>query len=56
MLSNPVRLEDEPQRFSPPPRLGEHTRQILAEELGFTPTQIGNALANGSVRDEGTSP
>jgi crotonobetainyl-CoA:carnitine CoA-transferase CaiB-like acyl-CoA transferase len=50
MLRNPVRLEGEPMRFAAPPRVGEHTREILQSELGYTVVQIDEVVASGTVR------
>ena len=34
---------------TPAPRLGEHTEEILAEDLGLTTAEIGSLRANGTV-------
>ena len=34
---------------TPAPRLGEHTEEILADDLGLTTTEIGSLRANGTV-------
>ena len=49
MLRNPVRIESEPMRFTAPPRIGEHTREILAEELGYSPAQVEDAVSKKIV-------
>ncbi len=33
----------------PPPRLGEHTQQVLAELLGYDSTQVQQLEANGAI-------
>jgi crotonobetainyl-CoA:carnitine CoA-transferase CaiB-like acyl-CoA transferase len=32
-----------------PPRKGEHTRDILAEDLGYSPARIDAAIAGGAA-------
>ncbi|MEJ1978669.1 MAG: CoA transferase [Acetobacteraceae bacterium] len=49
MLRNPVRLEGEPTRFEVPPAIGEHTRDVLAEVLGYSDTEIETAIIEGAV-------
>ena len=49
MLRNPVRIESEPMRFAAPPRIGEHTREILTEELGYSPAQVEDAVSKKIV-------
>ena len=42
----PVRLERTPWRlFRPAPKLGEHTGEVLAEWLGYSPEQITSVAA-----------
>jgi crotonobetainyl-CoA:carnitine CoA-transferase CaiB-like acyl-CoA transferase len=48
-IANPARLAATPPTYRlPPPALGEHTRQVLAE-LGLSPEEIDAAIASGSV-------
>ncbi len=49
MLRNPVRLEGEPARLAAPPRLGEHSRGVLAAELGYPAALIEQCIANRAV-------
>ena len=49
LLGSPVHWYGEPQRaFTPPPTLGQHTDEVLAE-LGFDPTKIAALRAAGVV-------
>ena len=45
MIRNPVRVGEEPARLAAPPRLGEHTREVLASELGYSLERIEALLA-----------
>jgi crotonobetainyl-CoA:carnitine CoA-transferase CaiB-like acyl-CoA transferase len=47
MLRNPVRLDANPPKLSAPPRLGEHTRQILRSELGFDEARVAQFISAG---------
>jgi formyl-CoA transferase/CoA:oxalate CoA-transferase len=50
-LGLPVKLSDTPGAIrSPPPRLGEHTRQVLGDELGVDEGAIGRLVAAGVIR------
>ncbi len=40
MLGNPVKVDGMSDDFMPPPLLGQHTDQVLAEVLGYSPEQI----------------
>ena len=40
----------------PPPRLGEHTREVLSGSLGLDDTQIDELLATGVVGEPGAAP
>jgi crotonobetainyl-CoA:carnitine CoA-transferase CaiB-like acyl-CoA transferase len=48
MIANPIRLSGETRTASAPPGLGEHTREILASELGLTTDEI-DQLVNEEV-------
>ena len=48
LLSHPVRYDGKaPAVTRPPPRIGEHTREVLAE-LGYSPAEI-EAFVNSAV-------
>jgi crotonobetainyl-CoA:carnitine CoA-transferase CaiB-like acyl-CoA transferase len=40
MLADPIRMSGHTHSYGPPPRLGEHTRQILTRVAGYTEAQI----------------
>ncbi|GAA2793864.1 CaiB/BaiF CoA transferase family protein [Crossiella cryophila] len=49
VLGSPVRVDGESARpLSPPPLLGEHTREVLAE-LGYPPEEIDRLRERGAV-------
>jgi len=49
LINHPVRYDGEvPPLRRPPPQLGEHTREILAE-LAFSDSEIASLLASGAV-------
>ncbi len=45
------RLEKSPVELRAAPLLGEHTREVLAEELGLHPVEQDRLLARGVIRD-----
>ena len=52
-LAHPTRWSATPpaRSFSPAPRLGEHTRQLL-EEAGYTPERIHTLIEQGACRTD----
>jgi CoA:oxalate CoA-transferase len=50
-IRNPVRMSAaEPRRDVAAPRLGEHTREILRGECGFTDAEVEDLLARGAAQ------
>ncbi len=50
LLGIPIHLSATQGRVSgPPPALGEHTRDVLAKELGLTEAEIADLAASGAV-------
>lgn len=45
------RFDTTPAALSPPPRLGQHNRKILAE-LGYTPSEITNLYSTNTIAKE----
>jgi crotonobetainyl-CoA:carnitine CoA-transferase CaiB-like acyl-CoA transferase len=49
-LANPARLSKTPAAYErPAPRLGEHTREVLASELGLSAADIDKLHAEGVI-------
>jgi crotonobetainyl-CoA:carnitine CoA-transferase CaiB-like acyl-CoA transferase len=50
IIKNPLRMSGTPPSYTrPPPLLGEHTEEILKEELKMTATEIDNLRASGAL-------
>lgn len=50
MLASPMHLRHTPSTvYLPPPRLGEHTEQILVDELGMSSDEIANLRQRGII-------
>jgi crotonobetainyl-CoA:carnitine CoA-transferase CaiB-like acyl-CoA transferase len=47
MLRNPVRLDSQQPRLTAPPRLGEHTCEILRSELAFDDARVAQFISAG---------
>ena len=45
MVRNPIRFDSHPPRHCAPPRLGEHTRQILRSDLGLDEKSVAQLMA-----------
>lgn len=54
-IRNAVRIDDMPEEASPPPKLGQHTAEILGSELGLDPQAIVELAEKGAIRLDGTS-
>lgn len=48
-VRSPVRLEDEAGAALPPPLLGQHTTQVLAEILGLSAEELARLAAAGTI-------
>ncbi len=48
VVASPMRLSGTPVRHGPPPRLGEHTREVLVEVLGLDEAEV-EALRSAGV-------
>ncbi|MBV8151071.1 MAG: CoA transferase [Candidatus Eremiobacteraeota bacterium] len=50
VVANPVRLSETPPDYRiPPPLLGEHTEEVLRNELGLSPSSIDDLRAKGII-------
>jgi crotonobetainyl-CoA:carnitine CoA-transferase CaiB-like acyl-CoA transferase len=50
-LGNPLKMEKTPVRpFSRPPRLGEHTREVLSSVLRYPPEKIEGLSRKGIIK------
>jgi crotonobetainyl-CoA:carnitine CoA-transferase CaiB-like acyl-CoA transferase len=49
MVRNPVRMGAAAPRYSAPPRLGEHTREVLQRELGLAAADIDQLISRGAA-------
>ena len=47
LVRNPVRFGAMEPRYAPPPMLGEHTRQVLTAELGYSEAEADALIAAG---------
>ena len=51
LVGNPMRLSATPVRYTlPPPRLGEHTREVLTQLLGYDEAALAEVGAGPSMR------
>lgn len=54
-VRNPVRYGGIEASWAAPPLLGEHTRQILATELGLSDAEIDGLAASGAIVESGAA-
>ncbi len=49
-VASPIRYSETPLRYdSPPPRLGQHTDEVLQRELGMTASELERVRASGVI-------
>ena len=48
-VGNPIKLSDSPSEVTRSPLLGEHTREILAQVLGYKGAELDRVIASGAV-------
>jgi CoA:oxalate CoA-transferase len=53
ITGNPIKTDSAPVVLDPPPELGEDTWSVLTEMLGYTPEQVEELAADGTIRVEG---
>ena len=52
LIGNPIKMSDTPVTYRhPPPRVGEHSAEILSEFLGIDDTEIDELTKNGTISD-----
>jgi succinate--hydroxymethylglutarate CoA-transferase len=50
VLGTPIKLGDTPGSIrTPPPRLGQHTRQVLSEDVGLSADEIAALSTEGVI-------
>ena len=49
LLGNPVKFAGVETRYSPPPRAGQHSAEVLGEWLGYSRDQIQELVSSGFV-------
>ena len=50
ILGNPIKMSEIDQEvFKAPPRLGEHTEQVLTELLRYSPEEVGELRNQGII-------
>jgi len=49
-VASPLRFSESPVEYRlPPPLLGEHSQEVLADLLGMSPEEIARLLASGVI-------
>ena len=51
LLGNPIRIAGVEHRYKPPPHVGEHSAEVLAQWLAYDQDRIHEAVASGLVHD-----
>ena len=51
-MGNPIKLSESPSDVRRSPLLGEHTKEILTEILGYTDEEVDNLRETGVVGKE----
>jgi crotonobetainyl-CoA:carnitine CoA-transferase CaiB-like acyl-CoA transferase len=54
-VGNPIKVRGQAQRYTAPPRLGEHTQMVLTERLGLSATEL-HELAEAGVVELAPAP
>lgn len=50
MPGNPIKMSETPgETFSPPPLVGQHTREVLSELLGYSQEKIDGLVGEGII-------
>ncbi|MFQ5612175.1 MAG: CaiB/BaiF CoA transferase family protein [Anaerolineae bacterium] len=49
VIGNPIKVEGVEEMFAPPPLLGQHTEQVLAELLGYSKEEIAALRELGAI-------
>lgn len=55
VIAQPFQFSRTPCRYETPPVLGQHTKQVLHELLGYDDTRIADLAANGAIALERTA-
>jgi crotonobetainyl-CoA:carnitine CoA-transferase CaiB-like acyl-CoA transferase len=55
LLGNPVKFAGVEPNYSPPPRVGQHSVEVLSEWLGYNRDQLENLVSSDFVYDPGSS-
>jgi crotonobetainyl-CoA:carnitine CoA-transferase CaiB-like acyl-CoA transferase len=50
-IGNPLKMEKTPANtFTRPPQLGEHTREVLSNVLGYSKEKIDTLVQQGAIK------
>ncbi len=56
MVGSPVRFGAHDLEYTPPPSVGEHTREVFEGDLGYAPAEVDALLAAGVISAAGEAP